>query len=395
MRRVRCVDLFCGVGGFANGLRRTADTLGLEVEHLAAVDTDRDALGIYYLNHRPQRAYAAPVEAWHERIKRWDKPPTCDLLVAGPPCQGHSKLNIHSQGNDPRNALYMTTVEVALTLRAAAIVIENVPGVVRDEGQVFQRAESELARAGYFVTAGLLHAARMGAPQKRTRHFLIARRDHWPHGVDEIERYFAAPPQTAAEVLAGPMSTDPRLTKLRQVNAENQRRIAWLFENDAYELPNELRPPSQRAGSYRGSYNRVRPTQIAPTITTKAGPGNGRLIHPTEERMLTDAEVAAIQEFPPDYDWGGDRQHWQNVYGRIRPDRPAPTLTTRAGMASGRFVHTDEPRVINDAEAAAIQEIPADYQWGATEPSADQLRTWIGNAVPATLAHAATWAALA
>lgn len=86
------------------------------------------------------------------------------------------------------------------------------------------------------------------------------------------------------------------------------------------------------------------------------------------------------------------------VYGRMRPDAPAPTITT--GFTSpgrGRFIHPTERRTITPREAALIQGFPGNYRF-VTEagglPTRTQLAKWIGDAVPMPLGYAAALAAL-
>lgn len=84
---------------------------------------------------------------------------------------------------------------------------------------------------------------------------------------------------------------------------ENQARIDWLFENEAYDLPDSERPFCHRDGTTYGSvYGRMRPDAPAPTITTGfTTPGRGRFTHPTERRTITPREAALIQGFPSNY----------------------------------------------------------------------------------------------
>ena len=60
----------------------------------------------------------------------------CDILVMGPPCQGHSNLNNHSRRNDPRNNLYLSVAAYAALLKPKYIAIENVQTVVHDKASV-------------------------------------------------------------------------------------------------------------------------------------------------------------------------------------------------------------------------------------------------------------------
>ena len=48
------------------------------------------------------------------------------LLLAGPPCQGHSALNNHTRHDDPRNDLYLAVARVARLLEPRAVIVENV-----------------------------------------------------------------------------------------------------------------------------------------------------------------------------------------------------------------------------------------------------------------------------
>jgi DNA (cytosine-5)-methyltransferase 1 len=82
----------------------------------------------------------------------------------------------------------------------------------------------------------------------------------------------------------------------------NLERIKYLFDNDLYELPNEVRPDCHKDGnSYPSVYGRLSWNKPAPTITTGfLSPGRGRYIHPTQMRCITPREAARIQGFP---DW--------------------------------------------------------------------------------------------
>ena len=77
------------------------------------------------------------------------------------------------------------------------------------------------------------------------------------------------------------------------------------------------------------------------------------------------------------------------VYGRMRWDKPSPTMTTQCvGIGNGRFGHPDQDRGISLREAAIFQTFPEDYKFTAPD---EEITTWhvakfIGNAVPVKLA---------
>lgn len=77
-----------------------------------------------------------------------------------------------------------------------------------------------------------------------------------------------------------------------------------------------------------------------------------------------------------------------DVYTRMHPDRPSPTITTKChSISNGRFGHYDQSqnRGISLREAAVLQSFPDDYVFHPRE-AVDPVARMIGNAVPPKLA---------
>jgi DNA (cytosine-5)-methyltransferase 1 len=77
-----------------------------------------------------------------------------------------------------------------------------------------------------------------------------------------------------------------------------------------------------------------------------------------------------------------------SVYGRMRWDTPAPTMTTQCtGLGNGRFGHPEQNRAISLREAAILQTFPKSYKF--VEPNSPifvrHVAKFIGNAVPVRL----------
>lgn len=360
---LRVADLFCGAGGLSLGVRQAAAELGMATVTELAVDSDAAALATFAANHDVREARWESVTSLVDyRVNGWEQEASfsyqpeiidegaaaacgrADLLSAGPPCQGHSNLNNRSRRSDLRNHLMLTVPAFAIAAGVPRVIIENVPEVVHDYKDVAATSISLLENAGYQVTHGVLRADAMGWPQTRRRYFIVACRDHAPVGLAEIGAALAAdPPRTVGWLLgwlaAQDAPYDDLLDRGTEHNEENQGRIEWLFDNDAYDLPDSERPASHRGGhTYGAVYGRMRPDAPAPTITTGfTTPGRGRFIHPMERRTLTPREASLIQGFPLGY----------------------------------RFVGEDGSR-----------------------PSRSQLAKWIGDAVPMPLGYAAALSAL-
>ena len=64
-------------------------------------------------------------------------------------------------------------LELPEILRPTAIIVENVPAVIHDKGQVVNRAQQALQDAGYSVAHTVLSLKWLGVPQRRKRHVMI------------------------------------------------------------------------------------------------------------------------------------------------------------------------------------------------------------------------------
>jgi DNA (cytosine-5)-methyltransferase 1 len=246
--------------------------------------------------YRPELTRAAP--AAFESV---------DVILAGPPCQGHSSLNNKTRGQDDRNRLYLTVPAIAVATSADVVVVENVPNVVRARENVVAAAVALLENAGYRVTSSVLNAQSLGWPQTRKRFFLVARRSSTPLPLGELaaaHRRPAKPISWAIEDLLRRECGDA-MDEVADLSPENAERVAWMFANEKYDTPLDLRPDCHREGtSYMSVYGRMKWDEPAPTITTGfLTPGRGRFIHPLRERTLTPREAARLQGFPDWFDF--------------------------------------------------------------------------------------------
>lgn len=228
-----------------------------------------------------------------------------DLVMAGPPCQGHSNLNNETRRSDPRNSLYLTVPAFATAVGAPMCIIENVPAVVNDRDGVVDTARQLFESAGYHVTMGILSASDMGWPQTRKRHFLVARRDRSPVPLAHVAYVMRDEPRSLWWAIGDLEDAlgEHVLDQVSELSNENQARIDWLFDNDEHDLALDVRPVSHRNGtSYMAVYGRLWKDRPAPTITTGfMSPGRGRYTHPTRRRVLTPREAARLQGFPDTY----------------------------------------------------------------------------------------------
>lgn len=315
-------DLFCGCGGFTQGVSDAARALGFDPHVIFSTDIDKEALSVYRKNFSPDDWHEGSVSdlvdfQWSvtERGTEFKYPPALltkearemvgklDVLVAGPPCQGHSNLNNHTRRDDPRNMLYLTVPAIAVATKAKCVIIENVPEVLNDSRSVVSIALDLLHNHGYYVASKTIAASDFGAAQSRRRHVVIAvRQDIGVQPWFGILDTFKQAPLLLGDVINDLETIEPSsiFDSAATYSDENKMRIDYLFDNDLYELPNEVRPDCHKNGhTYKSVYGRLKWDEPSPTITTGfLTPGRGRYIHPHQRRALTPHEAARIQAFP-------------------------------------------------------------------------------------------------
>ena len=158
--RPTVVDLFAGAGLFSYAFKQTGFSI------IRALEKDPIAATTYATNVGREIEVADVVKA---------KPiGKCDVLIAGPPCQGFSTLG-RRRSNDPRNRLSLQVVRWTKILRPRVVVIENVTAFLGSLQH--RRISKQLEDAGYRVDFFELNALDYGCPQIRRRSFTIANRD--------------------------------------------------------------------------------------------------------------------------------------------------------------------------------------------------------------------------
>jgi len=330
---LRVADLFAGFGGMSIGVAEACRALNMSCEFAFAAELDPVKAEIYAANHAPKEMQCGPIEAFVdgklgaapsaserallERVGR------IDFLLGGPPCQGHSDLNNHTRRDDVRNGLITRMARFAELFRPDHVVIENVQGARHDRLQSASLTASYLEALGYTVAELLVPFARLGVPQTRRRYLLVATKKN-VGGISDFRslRRESRTVGWAIEDLLDLDVADIFNTPARH-SPENQRRIHYLFDHDLFDLPNHERPACHRLKdhTYKGVYGRMRWDELAPTITTGFGStGQGRYVHPLRPRTLTPHEAARLQTVP-DFATFGDagRTQLQKMIGNGVP----------------------------------------------------------------------------
>lgn len=346
-RVIRVADAFCGGGIFSLGIDEGLRSVGMQAEHVFGIDFNKDAIATFKHNFPASNAIHAdvlsvahgalgskPSIAERELTRRAG---AIDVLIGGPPCQGNSDLNNHTRRVDPKNELYFSMVRLAELLKPRVVLIENVPGVLHDKGNVVARTSAALRSIGYHVTQSVVELQKIGVPQRRKRLVVMA----WTRGCFDINIALSAN-ETAPRPVSWAISDLKNRYDVKSVfnssavhSAENQRRIEFLFKHALYDLPNSERPPCHRdkPHSYKSVYGRMQWDQVAPTITGGFGStGQGRFVHPIFPRTITPHEACRLQFVPDFFSFPASvgRRAMQQIIGNAAPPKLSQVLISEA-----------------------------------------------------------------
>lgn len=162
---IRFFDLFSGIGGFREGLRRAG---GFVCVGHCEVDAHADR------NYR--RLFDTEGEWYCDDARNIEtgRMPDFDLLCAGFPCQAFSIAGRREGFADARGTLFFEIARLVGAKRPAYFLLENVPGLLsHDKGRTFHTILCSLHELGYHVEWKVLNSKDFGVPQSRRRVYVV------------------------------------------------------------------------------------------------------------------------------------------------------------------------------------------------------------------------------
>ena len=319
-KSIAAVDLFCGAGGLTHGL------IDAGVRVVAGVDFDEACKHPYEANHDGIAFYNQDVAKLKaSEVAKWFGDASIRVLAGCAPCQPFSSYSqrYETVGTD-RWRLLNHFGRLVEELTPDIATMENVPTVTRHA--VFDDFVATLERKGYDVWYDVVDCAEYGLPQRRRRTVLLASL----HGEIELRCPNTSETKTVADVLKGlpilrhggsddedPLHTASRLSQLNleRINASKPGG-SWR------DWPKHLIADCHQRNTgrkYPSVYGRMKWDEPAPTLTTQFyGFGSGRFGHPSQARGLSLREGAILQGFPRDYSFVPDGAPIQfKVLGRL------------------------------------------------------------------------------
>ena len=351
-------DLFAGAGGFSLG----AHLAGIDV--VAAIEMNQYACQTYRSNLI--NTGLTRTQLFEHDIKELNPSDfklksglhwlDCDILLGGPPCQGFSTHRLKDSGViDPRNALLLRYFEYVRVIRPTFFLVENVPGMLWPRHRSYVEVFYGLAKAAMYdlLEPIIINARDYGVPQNRRRVFILG------YDRQRVAGSLAWPPQhthiapnsdqptphwtSASAAFERPcLSNDPN-----DVHMNHSRELVEAF---ARTPPNggsrkdsgRVLPCHKKHKGHYDVYGRIDPSVPAPTMTTACiNPSKGRFVHPTENHGITLRQAARIQSFPDWFNFEGGLMAGGVQVGNAVPVALAKALLTPLKQAVLRLRATD------------------------------------------------------
>lgn len=358
------VDLFAGAGGFSLG------AFLADIKVAAAVEFNAHAANTYESNlvstgltkTQLYRDDIAELDPATLRKRSGLASSGCDILLGGPPCQGFSAHRINDAGvGDPRNMLLLRYFEYVRVLRPTFFLVENVPGLLWPRHKRFLDDFYGLAESADYglLEPIILNARDYGVPQSRRRVFLlgfdrkkVATAPTWPPAATHRDPTETSdlPPWVAAGIAFEKAALNG---DINDVHMQHGQTLIDAFARTPHN--GGSRVDSGRVlechKKHRGHfdvYGRINPAHPAPTMTTACiNPSKGRFVHPTKNHGITLRQAARLQTFPEWYTFSGGI-----MAGGVQVGNAVPVEMARALLVPLREAAAEVKARIAQAEAA-------------------------------------------
>lgn len=355
---IKVIDLFAGCGGFSCGFEKA----GYDI--ISAVEFDKNIAKSYEINHPATKMIA-------DDIKNVDnnnifKKNDATVIIGGPPCQGFSMAGARIRKgfiDDPRNYLFKHYFNVVKIVRPKIFIIENVKGILTMKGgQIFNEIKkifedpNNFEGKPYKIQYKVMKAKEYGIPQNRERTIMIGSLIEFElekeiiktrEYIKNIDKHFFDDVTVWQAISNLPEPTEDGKINIERIENEYQRflsskskktynhvvtkhstvaikRMEKIGINENFTVLDE-----KINTVHSGSYGRLDPNSIAPTITTRFDtPSGGRFIHPYRDRTITPREAARIQSFPDDFEFVGTKSCICKQIGNAVPPKLSYFLGT-------------------------------------------------------------------
>lgn len=330
---LKAIDFFCSGGGMSFGLQEA----GINV--IAGIDCDPDCQDTYEANINDTKFILENVENLKVEdlsLKIDVKKNDDNLIFIGcSPCQYWTIIRTNKNKSQKSKNLLHEFHRFVKYYNPGYVVVENVPGILKKYKESgLDKFVNDLEKQGYAVQHKVVNLNNYGVPETRKRFSLIANRI-------TNKKIFPIPNNSCPTIedFIGEKNGFSKVPAGYKDNSNFMHSVAGLSKKNIKRL--------------------------------KLTPKNGGTRQAWAD---TDLQINAYKK-------DSDKISFNDTYGRMTWDKPAPTITTKFfSISNGRFAHPDENRAISLREGATLQTFPITFKFISNKMAT--ISRMIGNAVP-------------
>lgn len=342
MRDIVAVSLFSGAGG----LDVASYMAGVPV--IVSNDIEEDCIRTLKANDKyfgntvvmEGNLHEIESEVFSKIVE--ERKPEKFIVIGGAPCQPFSKAGywvtnqVRRGINDPRATLVNEYLRVVTDIQPDGFLFENVESLLHPTNRIIVDTFIDIiTKAGYSYKIVKANALEYGVPQRRKRLFIIGTKGAFK-------------------------SEEPKKTHDDPKNCKESGLLPYVSAGDAirgYDGPEYFEDwEVTEGGTYHDDLCEIPPGKNYKALTAWAGYPNPKFV--------------------------ADKRFW-NFLLKLSPDEPSWTICAQPGPWVGPF-HWDNRR-LRTPEVAAIQTFPKDYIFCGNRRS---VQKQIGNAVPCLMGKA-------
>jgi DNA (cytosine-5)-methyltransferase 1 len=240
--KLKVLDLFSGIGGFALGL----DSTGI-FETVKFVEKDKYCKKVLEKNF-PN----IPIEEDIKDVK--GKEGDADVIVGGFPCQPMSVAGKRKGTGDDRY-LWPEMFRLIKEIKPEFIIGENVQGIINiQDGMVLRQVQDDLESEGFEVQCFLIPASGIGAWHQRYRVWIVGHSEHNGSLTSKIERRNT---ETATGTQEGKNTTREPERASRSRNNENVSNTEIVRTGEPRNIDQEKGNQSSSSTQFNSSSENV------------------------------------------------------------------------------------------------------------------------------------------
>ncbi len=326
MKTYNYIDLFAGVGGLSLGFNNAG------FNNIFAVEYDKVFAENYMLNFKNHNMICKDIrEIKNNEITELIGNKKIDIIIGGPPCQGFSIAGNIGRTflDDPRNYLFKEFVRFVMIIQPKMFLLENVASMVNhNKGKTLSNIYDEFVKLGYEVKYKVLNCKYYNVPQERRRLVLVGMINNNSFKFP-IENNLIKNVQQAIGDLpilkSGEKSSIPNHNAMCHSQQMLEKMKYVKDGGNREEIPSDIRPRSGDARKY------IRYDSQKPSICITGD--MRKVFHYSQNRALTNRELARIQTFPDDFIFVGNNGKIQQAIGNAVPPNLAYELAIKVKEA--------------------------------------------------------------